>query len=63
MKHGHEESITPVMPATEEEPINSDEAIIAGLNRIRETRPDLLAAANLHAEEPITAIVKPWESS
>lgn len=59
----HVALITPVMPATEEEPINSDEAIIAGLNRIRETRPDLLAAANLHAEEPITAIIKPWESS
>ena len=59
----HTGLVTPVMPATEEEPINSDEAIIAGLNRIRETRPDLLAAASLRAEEPITAIIKPWESS
>ena len=46
----------------EKQPV-TDEAILAGLARIRDTRPDLLAAANLRADEPtITATVKPWDA-
>lgn len=41
----------------------SDEAVLAGLARIRDTRPDLLAAAGLRADEPtITATVKSWDA-
>ena len=59
----HTTLITPIVPSKDDDKTDNDEAILAGLARIRDTRPDLLAAANLHAEEPITAIVKPWESS
>lgn len=59
----HTTLITPIVPSKDDDQTDNDEAVLAGLARIRDTRPDLLAAAGLRADEPtITATVKPWDA-